>query len=99
LPRVLRVDGYAMDMIPEGHMVLLINKDQPGVIGMVGSSFGDASVNIADMVISRYLGGEAATAMMMIKTDSQPPEALLTKLRQQPNIIRAKAVELPGRSS
>jgi len=99
LPRVLRVDNYAMDMIPEGHMVLLVNKDQPGVIGMVGSSFGDANVNIADMVISRHLGGETATAMMMIKTDSRPTDALLTKLRERPNIVRVKAVELPGRAS
>ena len=53
LPRVLRIDGYAMDMVPEGHMVLIFNQDQPGVIGTVGSSFGDAQVNIADMVISR----------------------------------------------
>ena len=99
LPRVLRVDDYAMDMIPEGHMVMLVNKDQPGVIGVVGSSFGDAKVNIADMVISRHFGTDTATALMMIKTDSQPPEALLTKLRESPNILRVKAVALPGRAS
>jgi D-3-phosphoglycerate dehydrogenase len=99
LPRVLRVDDYAMDMIPEGHMVMLVNKDQPGVIGVVGSSFGDAKVNIADMVISRHFSGDTATALMMIKTDSQPPEALLTKLRESPNILRVKAVALPGRAS
>jgi D-3-phosphoglycerate dehydrogenase len=53
LPRILRIDGYAMDMVPEGQMVIIVNQDQPGVIGVVGSSFGDAQVNIADMVISR----------------------------------------------
>ena len=37
LPRVLRVDNFAMDMVPEGHMVLIINRDQPGVIGLVGT--------------------------------------------------------------
>ena len=36
LPRVLRIDDYAMDMIPEGNMVLIVNKDEPGVIGTVG---------------------------------------------------------------
>jgi predicted amino acid-binding ACT domain protein len=97
LPRVLRMDNYAMDMIPEGPMVMLINKDEPGVIGLVGTSFGDAKVNIADMVISRHFASGTATAMMMIKTDTQPPEALLTKLRQQPNIVRVKSVVLPGR--
>lgn len=98
LPRVLRIDDYAMDMIPEGHMVLLVNKDQPGVIGVVGSSFGDANVNIADMVISRHApAGGAATALMVIKTDSEPPADLLDRLRARPNILRVKSVVLPSR--
>jgi D-3-phosphoglycerate dehydrogenase len=99
LPRVLRVDGYQMDMVPEGNMVLIQNKDQPGVIGTVGTTFGDAGVNIADMVISRDVDKEsgAATALMLIKTDSAPPEALLNRLKARPGILRAKALALPAR--
>jgi len=98
LPRVLRIDGYSMDMIPEGNMVLVVNQDQPGVIGVVGSSFGDANVNIADMVISRELGPDGkATAFMVIKTDSQPPESLLNRLRARPNILKVKSLILPPR--
>ncbi len=100
LPRVLRIDGYNMDMVPEGNMVLIVNKDQPGVIGVVGSSFGDAGVNIADMVISREFGKDGqATAIMVIKTDSHPPEALLNRLRARPNILRTKALVLPPRDA
>ena len=100
LPRVLRIDNFAMDMIPEGNMVVVVNQDQPGVIGAVGSSFGDAKVNIADMVISRDFGKDGtATALMLIKTDSQPPAALLDKLRAKPNIKRVKAVTLPPRGA
>src|SRR5207237_10112295 len=33
LPRILRIDNFNMDMIPEGHMVVIMNKDMPGVIG------------------------------------------------------------------
>ena len=97
-PRIVRIDGYAMDMIPEGQMVLIVNKDEPGVIGTVGATFGDASVNIADMVISREFDKEGkATALMMIKTDSAPPDALLNRLRARPNIVRVKSVVLPPR--
>ena len=100
LPRVLRVDGYNMDMVPEGHMVLIQNKDQPGVIGTVGTSFGDAAVNIADMVISREFDKDGqATALMVIKTDSAPPEALLNRLRARPNILRVKSLVLPPRDA
>ncbi|MGD0542378.1 MAG: ACT domain-containing protein, partial [Tepidisphaeraceae bacterium] len=98
LPRVLRVDGYSMDMIPEGNMVLIVNQDQPGVIGVVGSSFGDAQVNIADMVISReFEAGGKATALMVIKTDSEPTASLLERLKARPNILKVKSLVLPAR--
>ena len=98
LPRLLRVDNFAMDMVPEGHMAIIINKDQPGVIGTVGSSFGDAQVNIADMVISREFDKEGkATAFMVLKTDSAPPDALLNRLRAAGNIRKVKSVVLPPR--
>ena len=100
LPRVLRIDGYAMDMIPEGNMVLIVNKDEPGVIGTVGSSFGDAKVNIADMVISRDVAKDgSATALMLLKTDSAAPIALLEKLRSKSNIVRVKSLSLPARNA
>ena len=100
LPRVLRIDGFAMDMIPEGAMVLIINKDQPGVIGTVGTTFGDANVNIADMVISREVHPDGtAQALMVLKTDSPAPEALVNRLRARPGILRVKCLTLPARSS
>jgi D-3-phosphoglycerate dehydrogenase len=98
LPRILRIDGFAMDMVAEGTMVVVLNKDQPGVIGAVGTLFGDAKVNIADMVISREVQKDGtAQALMVIKTDSAPTDALLTSLRSRPGIVRVKHVELPKR--
>jgi D-3-phosphoglycerate dehydrogenase len=98
LPRVLRIDKYSMDMIPEGNMVLIVNRDQPGVIGVVGSSFGDAQVNIADMVISRDISPDGkATALMLIKTDTPPPESLINRLKARPHIERLKSIVLPPR--
>jgi D-3-phosphoglycerate dehydrogenase / 2-oxoglutarate reductase len=98
-PRVLRIDGYSMDMVPEGNMVLIVNKDEPGVIGLVGSSFGDAQVNIADMVISREFDSAGkATALMVIKTDSPPPEALFNRLKARPHILKVKSLVLPPRA-
>jgi D-3-phosphoglycerate dehydrogenase len=100
LPRVLRIDNFAMDLIPEGQMVVILNKDQPGVIGTVGTSFGDAAVNIADMVISRDIAPDgSASALMVIKIDSEAPSALLSRLRARPNITRVKSVVLPPRSA
>jgi D-3-phosphoglycerate dehydrogenase / 2-oxoglutarate reductase len=100
LPRVLRIDDYAMDMVPEGQMVLIVNQDQPGVIGFVGSAFGNAKVNIADMVISRtYNKDGKATALMVIKTDGEAPAELLNKLREKSDmILRARSVVVNKRA-
>lgn len=100
LPRILRINNYSMDMVPEGHMVAIQNKDMPGTIGTVGTIFGDAGVNIADMVISRdKLPDGTATALMLIKTDSDPTAELLKNLRSKPNILKVKSVNLPSRSN
>ena len=68
------------------------------MIGAVGSSFGEANVNIADMVISREKHQDgSATAIMLLKTDSAPTDAALNRLKARPNIIKVKSVVLPAR--
>lgn len=100
LPRVVRIDGFSMDMIPEGNMILILNRDQPGMIGLVGTTFGGAKVNIADMVISREFQTDgSARALMVIKTDSEPTESLLDSLRAHAGILRAKSLVLPARNA
>jgi D-3-phosphoglycerate dehydrogenase len=96
-PRVTHLDGYAMDMVPAGHMVVLTNADRPGRIGLVGRLFGDASVNIAEMVIGRKRDeatGETI-AMMILKLDEAPTNALLDELRRAPGILNATSIALP----
>ena len=96
LPRVVRIDGFSMDMVPAGNMVLVLNADMPGVIGMVGNAFGAAGVNIANMVISRSTNGEKRMQMMLIKTDTAAPETLLAGLRAHADIMRVKPLTLPA---
>ncbi len=95
-PRITHLDGYAMDMVPAGHMVVLTNADEPGRIGLVGKMFGDAGVNIAEMVIGRKLDDTAGKtiAMMILKLDRAPGELLLEDLRKAPGILSLAHVEL-----
>lgn len=90
-PRVLEINRYYMDMVPTGVMVLIQNEDRPGVIGMVGTEFGQANVNIADMAISR----RENTALMVLKVDGLPPESLVNRLRARPGILKVAVVSLP----
>ena len=89
-PCVLRIDGYRMNMVPAGQMVLLFNDDRPGVIGAVGDAFGKNKVNIADMTISR----QDDLAMMVIKMDAKPSEAVLSQLGQIEQIRKVFAISL-----
>lgn len=100
MPRITHLDGYNLDMMPSGHMVLLTNADVPGRIGLVGGLFGDANVNIAEMVIGRKpvtdttASPHAQIAMMILKLDEAPPPDLLARLRRAEGILSVAAVEL-----
>lgn len=90
-PRVLSIDGYRMEMIPERTIVLIFNDDRPGVIGLVGQTVGDARINIADMALSR----RGKTALMVLKLDEPLPSALREQLRSMnPPILSVQSVTL-----
>ncbi len=92
-PRVLSIDGYRMEIVPEQTMVLIFNDDRPGVIGLVGQRFGEAGVNIADMALSRR-GGKA---LMVLKLDAPMTDELRDSLRNDnPPILSVRSTTLPA---
>lgn len=96
-PRVVEINGYHMDMTPDGYMVLLQNEDLPGMIGIVGSAFGQAQVNIADMTISRRDQGDGqVTALMTLKVDTPPSKELTERLAATKGVLKLASVTLPG---
>ena len=73
--------GFALEMELAPRMVLLRYADVPGVIGRVGTLFGEAGVNIANMAVSR--NREGGIALMAVSTDSDAPSELLERLRSE----------------
>ncbi|MEI7768182.1 MAG: ACT domain-containing protein, partial [Phycisphaerae bacterium] len=80
-----------MDMVPEGPMLLIVNHDRPGMIGLVGTTLGELGINIADMTLSR----KGEKALMVLKTDSLPSPETVDKLRKTPNLEVVRVLELP----
>ena len=72
--------GFELEMELASRMVLLLYDDIPGVIGRVGTLFGAAGVNIANMTVSR--NREGGKALMALSIDSTPPQELVDQLRQ-----------------
>jgi D-3-phosphoglycerate dehydrogenase len=91
-PRIVRIDGYRVDAIPGGRMVVTRNTDEPGVIGHIGSVMGDHDVNIAGMFNARETdGGEALT---VYNVDDPVPEAALDALRDDDRIVDVHVITL-----
>jgi D-3-phosphoglycerate dehydrogenase len=69
--RLTRIGGFHVDVAPRDTLVVLTNKDVPGVIGRVGTLLGDAGVNIAEYHQARLAqGGEALAAISVDGTVS-----------------------------
>jgi len=83
--RIVDINDYIVDVIPDGKMILFKNSDVPGVIGDVGKILGDNNINIADFRLGRNKKG----ALAVIIVDDNINETILEKLR---NLPAAKAV-------
>jgi D-3-phosphoglycerate dehydrogenase len=94
-PRIVRIDGYRVDAIPHGHMLVARNYDKPGVIGFIGTVLGEEDVNIAGMFNARRAapGGEALTVYNL---DDEVPEETLSNLLGDDRIIEANYITLNG---
>jgi D-3-phosphoglycerate dehydrogenase len=72
--------GFELEMELAPRMVFLTYDDVPGVIGRVGTLFGRAGVNIANMAVSRTR--EGGKALMALSIDSPAPPELVQELRE-----------------
>lgn len=91
-PRIVGIDGHSVDVPPSQHMLVVRNADEPGMIGTVGTILGAAGVNIADMDVGT--NAEGAPALMAISTDEPVPRDVVDRLRAEPGILDARALEL-----
>ncbi|HHV53849.1 MAG TPA: phosphoglycerate dehydrogenase [Firmicutes bacterium] len=74
-PRLTEIDGYRVDIVSSGYLLLSYHIDQPGIIGRVGTILGSHNINIAYMQVGRKeVRGRAIMAMGV--DDPVPPEVL-----------------------
>jgi len=90
--RIVRLDDYRVDVIPEGWMLVSPHRDMPGVIGKVGTILGGCDVNIATMQVGRK---EArGHAVMLLGLDEPVPEPALDQIRAISGVESVTVVEL-----
>ena len=89
-PRLVEIDGLAIDASPTGHLLLFRNQDVPGVVGRVGTLLGQARVNIAGVQLGRLKPG--GDAIFLVSVDDAVPAETLDQLRAVPGILRVRAL-------
>lgn len=91
-PRIVRIDGYTIDAVPEGHMLVIPHIDKPRIIGPVGNLIGAHDVNIAGMQVGRkVIGGRA---VMVLNIDAPVPEETLKEMAKIDGVLDVKYVHL-----
>ena len=91
-PRLVRIDDFMLEAIPEGSTLFIQNQDQPGVVGAVGTVLGEGGINISRMQLA--LIPERSLAAMLVNIDRAPDEAVMKQLHNLPHLISAQLVEL-----
>ena len=91
-PRIVRIDGYRVDARPYGQMLVARNRDEPGVIGLIGTVLGEAGVNIAGMYNARETqGGEALTVYNL---DDEVSESVVDELLEDDRLVSVTPISL-----
>lgn len=90
--RIVRIDDFHVDVRPAGTLIVLRNRDVPGVIGRVGTLLGSSGLNIAEYHQARLESGGAALAA--ISVDGRPDAEVLARLSALPEVEGARVVRL-----
>jgi D-3-phosphoglycerate dehydrogenase len=88
--RVILIDEFKVEIVPEGDLLLMYNNDKPGVIGNIGTLLGENKINIARMHFGRERAGGKAISVVSI--DSTPTPEIMQKIRTLPNILSVRHI-------
>jgi len=93
-PRIVRINDFLIDLVPEGWVIFVRNEDLPGVVGHIGTIFGKNGINIAEMSLGRLGKGKKAYAMTAINTDSEVPMKVVSRFKTLKSVMDVKVVKL-----
>src|SRR5258708_4915375 len=93
-PRVLQINGIPVESQLEGTILYLRNRDEPGVIGQVGSTLGQLGVNIATFALGRRQAAVGAEAVALVRLDGTVSSSILEPIGKIRAITEARLLHL-----
>ncbi len=91
LGRIVLLDRFHIDVIPEGNFLHFKIFDRPGIIGKVGTILGNHGINIAGFSVSRQTSGEEVA---FVSVDDPMGEKVLSEILSIDGMIEAKEISL-----
>ncbi len=91
-PKITEIDGYTLDLEPEGTLLVTLHDDRPGVIGKIGTLFGQHDINISRMSVT--MRKDRQHALGIIGVDAQVPDAPLDEIATWDVVDRVRQVVL-----
>jgi D-3-phosphoglycerate dehydrogenase / 2-oxoglutarate reductase len=94
MPRLIRLGDFRLEAYLDGNLLVFTHNDVPGIIGAVGTIFGNHRVNIAQMSVGR--SGPGGRAIGVLNLDTLPPPAALAEVTAHQDIESVRIIELPS---
>jgi len=91
-PRVVQIDGFVLDAVPDGLVLVVSSRDVPGVVGHIGTILGENAVNIAEYRLGRT--GPGDMALSFVNLDNPVSEKAAQMLRELPEVVEVKQMVL-----
>jgi len=88
--RIIHIDSYRVDLVPEGTMLVAPHIDRPGIVGKVGTILGNRGINIGGMHVGREKIG--SHAIMVLSVDSTIPDDVMREIERVDGIEGVRQV-------
>ncbi len=91
-PRIVKIDGFDVDAVPKGYLLVCYNEDKPGIMGYIGTILGENNVNIASMTLGRKKKG--SPAITVLNLDQGIDQKVVKKIEEFPVMHSVKLVRI-----
>jgi D-3-phosphoglycerate dehydrogenase len=91
-PRIVRINGHNLEASPAGILMLVVNKDRPGMMGWIGTLLAKYKINIASMSLGR--GEEGGYALSVYNLDDLPTAEVIKEIAAEPGILSVHVAKL-----
>lgn len=93
-PRIIKMDRFHVEAVPDGYMLVVYNNDVPGIVGKIGTALGRKGINIAEMSFGR--DRNSGEAISLLNIDSEAPSGVIAGLKRVKDINEVKQVKVPS---